>query len=136
MKLLKKLAFVLAASLMLTSCGGGGSTPSSVAKKFAEATKNLDFKEAKKYVAKEYAEDVDEIIEQLNSPEAQAYMGMIKEMAKSAKIEVFGEKISDDGNSATVTIKTEVMGQTHEEDLPLIKEDGVWKVDEKPSMGK
>ena len=135
MKLLKKIVFVVAAGLMLVSCGGA-SSPSDVAKKFVEATKEFDFKEAKKYVAKEYADAMDQIIEQFSSPEAQGYLKIFKETAKGTKVEVLGEKISEDGNSAVVTVKFEMMGQSQEEELPLILEDGAWKINEKPSAGK
>jgi ABC-type glycerol-3-phosphate transport system substrate-binding protein len=137
MKLLKSLMLVVAAGLMLTACGGGSSaSPSEVAKKFVEATVNLDFEEVKKYIAKEHFESIDKATKQLESPEAKAYLETYKALAKDVKVEVVSEEISEDGNSATVTLSYAIMGQTQEQKLPLIKEDGAWKINEAASSGK
>ncbi|MDR2125768.1 MAG: DUF4878 domain-containing protein [Prevotellaceae bacterium] len=136
MKLLKSLILVVAAGLVITACGGGASTPSDVVKKFNEATLKLDLKEAKKYVAKAHYEDIDKLIAKIETPEVQPMLEVFKASVKDAKFEIIGEEIAEDGNTATVKVKVSVMGQENEEDTPLIKEDGQWKIDKKIDIGK
>ena len=139
-KLLKSLALVVAAALMMTACGGGGggATPSDVVKKFMEATTtDFDFAKAKQYVAKEHLASYDEVMALLETPEMKAYMDAAKAAAQAAggqlvKIDVVNEEI--DGDNAKVTVKMSSMGQEMEEVIPLIKEDGSWKINQRPNM--
>ena len=121
---------------MLISCGDA-SSPSNIAKKYIEATKNYDFKAAKEYIAKEYEAEMDRIDEQMNTPEVQATVAAIRAAVKTPITrKVIDEKISKDGNSAIVTIRIEGQGESYEEYLLMILEDGVWKVNENPSAWK
>jgi ABC-type glycerol-3-phosphate transport system substrate-binding protein len=137
MKLLKSLALVVSAALMITACGGGsGSTPSEVAKKFIEATSSFDFAKAKQYVTKEHQAAYDELNAKMDSPEVKATMEMMKSFAANVKIDVVNEKI--EGDNAEVTIKLggmEAMGvPAQEQTIHLVKEDGAWKINENPGM--
>ncbi|MDR1346990.1 MAG: DUF4878 domain-containing protein [Prevotellaceae bacterium] len=135
MKLLKSMVLVLMAGLIMTACGGGA-TPSDVVKKFSEASLNFDFKELSKYVAKEHVDSYNKLAEQFEAPEAKAYLETMKTMAKDSKFEILGETISEDGNTATVKVKTSAMGQEKEDDVNLIKEDGQWKINENVGLGE
>jgi hypothetical protein len=132
MKSLKNIIIFGAISLFVASCG---EKPSDVAKKFTEATLKFDFNEAKKYVAKAYYEDIDKLIEQIEAPESQDVLEIIKANAKDAKIEIIEEQIAEDGNTATVKIKVSVMGEEDADNIPLIKEDGQWKVNKTIDLG-
>jgi PBP1b-binding outer membrane lipoprotein LpoB len=134
MKLLKSLILVVAAGLMITACGGSGATPVEVVQKFAEATVNLDFAKAKQYVVKEHQAAYDEVAARFESPEAQAQLELFKAAAKLTTIDVVEKEISEDGNTAVVTLKISGAGQSNEEDVRLIKEDGEWKINEGPEF--
>jgi ABC-type glycerol-3-phosphate transport system substrate-binding protein len=136
MKLLKNLVLVVAAGLMMTACGGGGATPSEVAKKAMEATFNFDSNALKDLVAKDLIPAVEEAIAQQESEEGKAQIEMAKGFLKEAKFEVVGEEIAEDGNTATVTVKVSAMGQEDEQTLNLVKEEGKWKLSALPGAGK
>ena len=131
MKLLKSLVFVVAAGLMITACGGGN-TPSDVAKKWAEACKNLDVATAKKYVSSQYQAKYDEAIAAMETPAAKEQVALAKSFLKEVKIEVSDEKI--DGDEAQVNVKFIMMGQEDSQVVTLIKEDGKWKVNNTPNL--
>ena len=133
MRLLKSLTLVVAVALMVTACGGGGGeTPSTVAKKCIEATMEFDFVKAKQYVSKEYQAATDKLIDKFNKPELKEWIEQTRSAMKDTPIEVINEKI--DGNNATVTVKFSIMGRENKKDISLIKEDGSWKINEEPGL--
>ncbi|MDR1983981.1 MAG: DUF4878 domain-containing protein [Prevotellaceae bacterium] len=136
MKLLKSLVLVVAAGLIMTACGGGGATPSEVAKKALEATFKFDMETVKGLVVADLVPKVEESIKQSETEEGKAQIEMVKGLLQDVKIEVVEEKIAEDGNTATVTVKVSAMGQEDEQTLNLVKEDGKWKLSALPGMGK
>ncbi|MDR2653538.1 MAG: DUF4878 domain-containing protein [Prevotellaceae bacterium] len=135
MKLLKSLVLVVAAGLMMTACGGGA-TPSEVAKKVMDATLKFDFKEVKKYVAKDLVPLVEQSIVQTETEEGKQMLEAYKALVKDVKVEVVSEEIAEDGNTAKVTVKTTTpTGEVDEDTLSLVKEEGGWKVAKLPNVG-
>jgi hypothetical protein len=127
MKLLKSLVLVVAAGLMIAACGGA-STPSDVVKKVLDAQASFDYGTVKKYVVKDLVPQIEEVEKQFESPEAKAAIEASKvlEGDQQVKYDVVKEEI--DGDSAKVTVKMSVAGREQEFTLPLVKEDGAWKV--------
>ncbi|MDR3286411.1 MAG: DUF4878 domain-containing protein [Prevotellaceae bacterium] len=121
----KTLLFAVLASMVFIGCGGGGNlSPKEVAEKALSASKNFDYKTLKKYVEKSQIPKIEEAEKRNESPED-------KELREKATFEVISETISDDGNSATVNVKITVDGDSFENDLNLVKEDGQWKVSDR-----
>ena len=131
MKLIKSLVLVFMASAMLISCGGGSSSsPESVAENFYKAVMEFDFDKAAKYCTAESAASIKESKKMMDQIPAEQ-LKMIKEASKSNKMEVVGTEISEDGNTATVSLKISgIMGMGGEDTLPikLEKENGEWKI--------
>jgi hypothetical protein len=132
MKLLKSLILVVAAGLVMTACGGGASSsnPSDVVKKYMDAQMSTDFAAMKECVAKELIPTIDAQIAAFEAmtPEQKAQVEEAKKLAEQVKFDVGEAVIAEDGNSATVTIKVDFMGQSMENNWTLIKEDGNWKI--------
>ena len=134
MKLLRSLAVVVAAMLMFTAYGQDAK-PSDVVKKFVEATVAFDFAAAKQYVIKEHQAKLDEVIAQFEAPEAKAQIDEMKAVLESVggiKVDIVNEEI--DGDSAKVTVQVSGGGQSQEQVISLIKEDGKWKVNDDIGM--
>jgi len=132
MKLLKSLILVVAAGLVMTACGGGASSsnPSDVVKKYMDAQMSTDFAAMKECVAKELIPTIDAQIAALEamSPEEKQQVEQQMEFAKQIKYEVGEAEIAEDGNSATVTVTIDFMGQSIPQQHSLVKEDGNWKI--------
>jgi hypothetical protein len=116
------------------SCGGGGGkTPSEVAKIFVEATLSMDYEAAEKYVTKEVLES-DEYkefkkgIKTAKSNFSKEELKATQAILKLVKVEVVGEEIAADGKSATVTVKVSGYGEAEENPVSLVKENGRWKL--------
>ena len=112
--------FVLPLSAASAAKGCGGGSPESVAVKFAERLSAQDFEGASKLCTKE------------TGALFVAMGGMMKDDAdfkkqKGAKFTVNACKI--DGDSATVSLKcTLKSGETDDDKINLVKQDGDWKV--------
>jgi ABC-type transporter MlaC component len=131
MKLLKSLILVVAAGLVMTACGGGKSeNPSDVVKKVFEAQKNYDFDAVKQYVVKDLIPLIDQQVAALDalSDEEKEQFEESKKLYAQVQYEVGEAVVAEDENSATVSVKVTFMGQENSVDIPLVKEDGVWKV--------
>ena len=135
MRLIKIFAVLLFASSMFISCGGGSAdSPKAAVEQFLKATMvDYDFDKAKNYIVKEMHADMDESKKQMGGV-TKEQLKMAKELLGEIKFEVTDEKISEDGNSATVTVKMSMMGQENTETIPVVKEDGAWKVKEMMGM--
>ncbi|MDR2651938.1 MAG: DUF4878 domain-containing protein [Prevotellaceae bacterium] len=131
MKNLKKLMFVISACLLITACGP--KSPREVVKTVITASQKLDFETLKKHIPSKRMTRLEEKEKNFkeNPDEAADFILMVKD----AKIEFISETISEDGNSATVTVKiSNVKGadEAFENNIDLIKENGEWKFDESP----
>jgi len=155
----KLTAILLFGLLVLSACstaGGGASSPSATVQGFADAVKAKDYDKFVDYLsngtvemfsgifgmmieaAKEDPEQKEEIettfemsIEDFEKLDSRAQLALVFKNVPEASegmndigdFEILNEVI--DGDNATVTIKTD----DGEEDIPLVKEDGSWKVD-------
>lgn len=121
--------FMIALSLLVAACGGGGPTPSEVTKNFLTALQDLNFEEAKKYATAESASMLDMMAGFAEMGEGQ------EEKPPQAPVKIVEEKI--DGDNATVTYETKNdQGEMVQEQLSLVKVDGTWKVKfDKSSLG-
>lgn len=128
MKLIKSLAVILLALSMTTACKSGGANPEATAEKFIKAVQGFDFEEAKKYSSKESAAMIDMMKGFMAAAPAEE-LEKQKAEAKNTKIEVISSNVAEDGNTATVTLKaTTPDGNSKEDKIDLVKEDGEWKV--------
>ncbi|MDR2292344.1 MAG: DUF4878 domain-containing protein [Prevotellaceae bacterium] len=127
MKLVKSLVLVVAAGLIIAACGGT-STPSDVVQKVLKAQTSLDFGTVKKHVVKDLVPQIEEAEKAFETPEVKEAMERLKAAADQVKYDVVKEEI--DGDNAKVTVKITALGQEQEQELiiPLVKEDGAWKV--------
>jgi Domain of unknown function (DUF4878) len=112
------LAITVTASLLITSCNGGGGDPKAVLMSFMDAMSKKDIAAAKKLATKD-SEAMFSLME----------MGMKNDKASDMKFEKdkmeFGEtKI--DGDKATVAVKDKASGEGT--NFILKKESGSWKV--------
>ena len=129
MKIYKIFAFALAA-LFIFGCNSAvkqTASPSDVLKKYFEAYDRKDVAAAKQTFSKgtmKMYEDaarkqqisVDEVVKK------QFEAGAANNLTK--QVETVGEKI--EGDTATVEVKSKTAGEN--ENIPLVKEDGEWKV--------
>lgn len=129
MKLVKSLVLVVAAGLIIAACGGT-STPSDVVQKVLKAQTSLDFGTVKKHVVKDLVPQIEEAEKAFETPEVKEAMERLKAAADQVKYDVVKEEI--DGDNAKVTVKITALGQEQEQEqeliIPLVKEDGAWKV--------
>ncbi len=115
------------------ACSSGSSSPGKAAKRYAE------------YIAGgEYDQFIDGIYipDDVSSEEAEQGKDMIKALLSAVsgqmfeekggleKVEVVSEQLSDDGEKATVTLKYAYgNGESSEESMDLILDDGRWLID-------
>lgn len=117
--------------VLFASCSS--KTPGAVAKKYMEYVKDGDYdKFADGIMYNETATKED--IEQSKT----MIVALLKEKASKEidkkggikEIEVVSEKVSEDGNSADVVLKTIYgNGSSEESDCKMVLKDGVWKMD-------
>jgi ribosomal protein L14E/L6E/L27E len=114
----------------MTACGT--KTPSEIAKIVIKAQQTFDFEPAKKYLTEKRLASVEEFIKDYN--EAEGVLKELKEEAlsktKETTYEVISEEISEDGNSATVTVQESYEGDTYEGKMDFVKVNGEWKLSE------
>ncbi|MEZ4827535.1 MAG: hypothetical protein R3C61_14825 [Bacteroidia bacterium] len=108
-------AVVLAGVLLIWGCRGSDSSARGVAHKYLEARLAGNFPEAAQYVARE-SQDLFEELEDQAFEYAYLSQEKVKHQIKSAE---------ESGKSAVITYNIEGYG---EEQLSLIKDDGIWKV--------
>lgn len=120
MKTLKKLSLVLTALFLLVACGGG--SPEAVVEKYFKAAQNVDFKSAKECLAKDIAAMFDEEIGELDEDDIKE----LKEKNADIKVKIIRSVV--DGETAIVYFEETHGDHSHEKSLPLVKEDGKWKI--------
>ena len=121
MKTFKSLILALAVSFLLAACGGGD-TPGAVVEKYFKAAQVADFEAAKKCVTKEIAAKFDDRVSMLDEDDIEE----IKERNSNTVLKVISTEI--EGDVATVFFEEIRDGETREQSLPLLKEDGKWKI--------
>ncbi len=121
---MKKLIVILCAVVAvfgMTSCKS--SSPSDTVKAYFKALQAGDYEKALSYTDITDQEAIQKQIEK--------YKGFD---IKVVDFEILSEKISDDGNSATVEVKSTVTSSFNEEpeestkEMKLVKVDGKWKL--------
>ncbi len=111
----------IAALGLLIACGGGGSSnPEAAVKGMFDALKAGDID-----AMMEYMPEADR--SEITDEEREMFQGMAG-MFESFEYEIVGSEVSEDGETATVTVKTTFMGETSEEDIELMMENGKWVV--------
>lgn len=130
MKNLQKAFMMLCVMGLMISCGGGGNTPEKVAVKYAEAFFKGDFDALIKFAPKSEQEEMKETKSQ-EIEMAKLFLSAIAEGNKDISgIKAIGTEMSEDGNSAVVTIEFKKGEDIKSEKVDLIKEDENWYVEE------
>ncbi|MDR0438079.1 MAG: DUF4878 domain-containing protein [Bacteroidales bacterium] len=125
---MKKIASLIMAlcviSLVSCSSGSKGKTPSDTAKNYLTSLQSGKYEKALSYYDLPEAMEMQALIGKLEESEKK------KDGLKSFKLVEGGEKISEDGLTATVAvIMTHGNGDVEEETLHLKKVDDEWKLD-------
>ena len=122
MKTLRNVSLTLFTILLLAACGGGASSPESVVEKYLEAAKVVDLEAAKKCLAKSLAQEFDDITKLMSEEE-------IEELkAENANLKVANIRSEIDGDNATVYFDEAHGDHSHTRQIPMVKEDGEWKM--------
>lgn len=146
MKNFKQLITIFFVSAIIMSCGNNSTnsqtdknstnseniekemTPPEVAESFNNSIQNFDFNAAKEYVTKESVAII-ESMKEMYSQLTKEQIEQAKDAAKGIEIKYTDTEISEDGNTATITVKATLPdGSTHENKQTLLKEDGKWKI--------
>ena len=125
----KILAVLSIAGLALMACGGGGgaSSPEDAVNGMFDAMKAGDIDAMAQYMPEEDRAEITD----MSDEEKEMVQGMLA-MMSAIEYEIKGTEI--DGDVAVVTIEITFMGETEEEDVELMKENGVWVVTEGGGM--
>lgn len=118
---ISKITFLISLfCLLLTGCSGN--SPEGIAKEFCEAIYRGNFKKAKSFCTPQSAAGMDFGLSMMKDED-------LKER-KSAQVEanVIDCYVSEDGESAQVTVEVKVNDVKRKEEISLEKIDGKWKV--------
>lgn len=123
MKTAKRIFLVFLFAVIFISCGV--ESPESVVKKFNEAVAGMDFRTAKELAAKEFAPTFDVLIQMVEDELLDA-----PKDDNSNIIVIKSSEVNSDENAAVVVVEiVDHAGIVIEESrIPLIKEDGEWKI--------
>jgi hypothetical protein len=134
---MKTLRFILSAtvSVIIIACGGGNKAkqdpdPSEVAEKYTAAMMNYDFDEVKKYLVKETLPLYEELVSSfLSDKQTVDVDNIIKPIMKHAKYKTVKKELSDDKQTAEVTVEiTDRTSTFNDKSFSMVLEDGVWKI--------
>ncbi len=116
---MRKFLVVLSiVGLALMACGGGGAgNPEDAVQGFFDAVKDGNIDKAAEFIQGGIPEDERPML---------AEMGPVFEMME---IEVTGSEIAEDGENAVVFFSIGFMGETTEDEIELILDDGNWKLE-------
>lgn len=125
----KIIAVLSIAGLVFMACGGGGgaSSPEDAVKGMFDAMKSGDIDAMAQYMPEDERAEITE----MSDEEKEMIQGMLA-MMSAIEYEIKGTEI--DGDVAVVTIEITWMGETEEEDVELMKENGVWVVTDGGAM--
>lgn len=115
---------LLVPAVLLVGCGSGSSsqTPEGMAQTFWTAMVKQDFNTSWSLMSAEYQKMATE------SQFAAAFKNFMTTNVPSGTKVTYG-KATINGNKGTITVTFNVGGITHPLHMPVIKENGVWKVD-------
>lgn len=120
----KLLAVLGIAGLAMMACGGGGggaSSPEDAVNGMFSAMKNGDFDAMAQYLPADERAEIENMSDE-DKEMAQAMLAMLGDM----DIKVLGSEI--DGEEAVVMVEMTFMGETQEDEIDLVLEDGRWVV--------
>ncbi len=128
-----KLILSITAALMIIACGGKKNAeedPSIVAEEYVKAMMNYNFDEVKKHITKEALPLYEEAINKfLNEYSFETIENTIRPIMQNAKYETVKREISEDKQTAEVTVQITSRTSTfNDRTFTMAKEDGVWKV--------
>jgi hypothetical protein len=111
----------------MTACGT--KSPSEIAKTVTTAFQTLDYEPMKKYLTEECRSQIEKLEEFIKrSMEDDKLKETALSNAKETSYEIISEEISEDGNSATVTVRQSQKSLTSEMKIHFVKVNGEWKV--------
>ena len=119
----KILAVLGLAGLVFMACGGGGgaSTPEAAVKGAFDAMKSGDIDAMAQYMPEAERSEITDMTDE----EKEMMQGMLS-MMSALEFEIKGSEI--DGETAVVTVEITFMGETEEEDVDLMLENGQWVI--------
>ena len=120
----KILAALGIAGLVFMACGGGGggaSSPEDAVSGMFGALKSGDIDAMAQYMPEAERSEITD----MSDEEKEMAEGMLS-MMSGMEFEIKGSEI--DGETAVVTIEITFMGETEEEDVELMLENGVWVI--------
>ena len=115
------LAIALAAGF-ITGCSKGASTPTAALKGYYEAAKNKDYAAAKKYLSANTVTLMEVGSKKMGKTPEEAFKESSTDANASVMPEFSNEKITGD----TATVEMKAQGQTVT--MPMVKENGEWKL--------
>jgi hypothetical protein len=105
--------------ILLMACGGAGAgNPEDAVTAFFDAIKAGDADKASEFVVGGIPE------------EERAGLAAAAPMMEAMEMAVTGSTISEDGQTAVVTVSMTFMGETQTEEMPCVLDGGVWKLSE------
>mgnify|MGYP002718339913 CR=1 FL=1 len=125
---MKKLATIVAASglaLGLSACGGADNDAEQAVLDFGEAVQDEDFKAICDAFDPEFVKQVEAAGEDCAKMFEDNWDQMGDEVPEDAEMDIRGSELSQDGKSATVTVKND---EGQEQDIALTKIGGDWKI--------
>jgi hypothetical protein len=118
---------VLSACWLMTACGA--KSPSDIAKIVVKAEQTLNYEPMKKYLTEKCRSQIEKLEEFIKrSMEDDKLKETALSNAKETSYEIISEEISEDGNSATVTVLQSQKNFTSEMKIHFVKVNGEWKV--------
>lgn len=120
----KLLAVLGIAGLAMMACGGGGggaSSPEDAVNGMFSAMKNGDFDAMAQYLPADERAEIENMSDE-DKEMAQSMLAMLGDM----DIKILGSEI--DGEEAVVMVEMTFMGETQEDEIDLVLEDGSWVV--------
>lgn len=120
----KLLAVLSIAGLAMMACGGGGggaSSPEDAVNGMFNAMKDGDFDAMAQYMPADERAEIENMSDE-DKEMAQAMLAMLGDM----DVKILGSEI--DGEEAVVMVEMTFMGETEEDEIELVLEDGSWVV--------
>lgn len=120
----KLLAVLGIAGLAMMACGGGGggaSSPEDAVNGMFSALKNGDFDAMAQYLPADERAEIENM-----SDEDREMAGAMMAMLGDMDIKILGSEI--DGEEAVVMVEITFMGETEEDEIELVMENGSWVV--------